>query len=159
MPFVNLQEARKKINSQSVLIKLIPSSIAEVRKISSGISEPNTINKITNINDTASDIPVKAVKIIVSTLKNVTGGFSFTIGLWLLAVQNSNINANKKAKVDISIEKDKLTFSFFSIMYLNEIIIEETAVTILQIVGTQKVSAVIMIIGFLKNPLSISTLC
>lgn len=138
MPFVSLQEARKKINSQSVLIKLIPSSIAEVRKISSGISEPNTINKITNINDTASDIPVKAVKIIVSTLKNVTGGFSFTIGLRLLAVQNSNINANKKAKDDISIEKDKLTFSFFSIMYLNEIIIEETAVTILQIVGTQR---------------------
>ena len=159
MPFVNFQEARKKINSQSVLIKVIPSSIAEVRKISSGISEPNTINKITNINDTASDIPVKAVKIIVSTLKNVTGGFSFTIGLRLLAVQNSNINANKKAKVDISIEKDKLTFSFFSIMYLNEIIIEETAVTILQIVGTQKVSAVIRIIGFLKKPLSISTLC
>ena len=159
MPFVRLQEARKKINSQSVLIKLIPNSIAEVRKISSGISEPNTINKITNINDTASDIPVKAVKIIVSTLKNVTGGFSFTIGLRLLAVQNSNINANKKAKVDISIEKDKLTFSFFSIMYLNEIIIEETAVTILQIVGTQKVSAVIRIIGFLKKPLSISTLC
>ena len=159
MPFVSLQEARKKINSQSVLIKLIPSSTAEVRKISSGISEPNTINKITNINDTASDIPVKAVKIIVSTLKNVTGGFSFTIGLRLLAVQNSNINANKKAKDDISIEKDKLTFSFFSIMYLNEIIIEETAVTILQIVGTQKVSAVIRIIGFLKKPLSISTLC
>ena len=159
MPFVSLQEARKKINSQSVLIKLIPNSIAEVRKISSGTSEPNTINKITNINDTASDIPVKAVKIIVSTLKNVTGGFSFTIGLRLLAVQNSNINANKKAKVDISIEKDKLTFSFFSIMYLNEIIIEETAVTILQIVGTQKVSAVIRIIGFLKKPLSISTLC
>jgi len=159
MPFVSLQEARKKINSQRVLIKLIPSSIAEVRKISSGTSEPNTINKITNINDTASDIPVKAVKIIVSTLKNVTGGFSFTIGLRLLAVQNSNINANKKAKVDISIEKDKLTFSFFSIMYLNEIIIEETAVTILQIVGTQKVSAVIRIIGFLKKPLSISTLC
>ena len=159
MLFVSLQEARKKINSQRVLIKLIPSSTAEVRKISSGISEPNTINKITNINDTASDIPVKAVKIIVSTLKNVTGGFSFTIGLRLLAVQNSNINANKKAKVDISIEKDKLTFSFFSIMYLNEIIIEETAVTILQIVGTQKVSAVIRIIGFLKKPLSISTLC
>ena len=159
MPFVSLQEARKKINSQSVLIKLIPNSIAEVRKISSGTSEPNTINKITNINDTASDIPVKAVKIIVSTLKNVTGGFSFTIGLRLLAVQNSNINANKKAKDDISIEKDKLTFSFFSIMYLNEIIIEETAVTILQIVGTQKVSAVIRIIGFLKKPLSISTLC
>ena len=159
MPFVNLQEARKKINSQSVLIKLIPSSIAEVRKISSGISEPNTINKITNINDTASDIPVKAVKIIVSTLKNVTGGFSFTIGLRLLAVQNSNINANKKAKDDISIEKDKLTFSFFSIMYLNEIIIEEAAVIILQIVGTQKVSAVIRMIGFLKKPLSISTLC
>lgn len=44
-------------------------------------------------------------------------------------------------------------------MYLNEIIIEETAVTILQIVGTQKVSAVIRIIGFLKKPLSISTLC
>lgn len=159
MPFVSLQEARKKINSQSVLIKLIPSSIAEVRKISSGISEPNTINKITNINDTASDIPVKAVKIIVSTLKNVTGGFSFTIGLLASCVQNSNINANKKAKDDISIEKDKLTFSFFSIMYLNEIIIEETAVTILQIVGTQKVSAVIRIIGFLKKPLSISTLC
>ena len=159
MPFVSLQEARKKINSQSVLIKLIPSSIAEVRKMSSGISEPNTINKITNINDTASDIPVKAVKIIVSTLKNVTGGFSFTIGLRLLAVQNGNINANKKAKDDISIEKDKLTFSFFSIMYLNEIIIEETAVTILQIVGTQKVSAVIRIIGVLKKPLSISTLC
>ena len=119
MPFVSLQEARKKINSQSVLIKLIPNSIAEVRKISSGISEPNTINKITNINDTASDIPVKAVKIIVSTLKNVTGGFSFTIGLRLLAVQNSNINANKKAKVDISIEKDKFTYSFFSLMYLN----------------------------------------
>ena len=73
--------------------------------------------------------------------------------------EESILRDNGTPKDDISIEKDKLTFSFFSIMYLNEIIIEETAVTILQIVGTQKVSAVIRIIGFLKKPLSISTLC